>query len=65
MKTVILNIISNEWFLTYNVDTKKIINPATYVNENHSAIVGENVGVLTGSTEDELNAQVKNLGLTE
>ena len=65
MKTVVVNIISNEWFLTYDVKTKKIINPVMLVDVDHSAIVGENVGILTGNTEEEINVQVKKLGLVE
>ena len=63
MKTVMVYIINNEWYLTYDKETLIILGEALFVDSSTSAILGENVGVITSETIEELYAKVKELNL--
>ena len=61
MKTVLVHIINNEWYLTYDKETKHIAGEVLFVDRATSAVLGENVGVITGETVEELYTKVKEL----
>lgn len=65
MNIVTTAIVNNEWFLTYNVETKEVITIPTFVDENTSATIGitENIKVEVANTEQELLDLVNKLGL--
>ena len=63
MKTVMVHIINNEWYLTYSKETKHIIGEVLFVDKSTSAVLGENIGVITSETVEELYTKVKELNL--
>lgn len=65
MNIVTTAIVNNEWFLTYNEETKEVITIPTFVDENTSATIGitENIKVEVANTEQELLDLVNKLGL--
>jgi len=65
MNIVTTAIVNNEWFLTYDVETKEVITIPTFVDENTSATIGitENIKVEVANTEQELLDLVNKLGL--
>lgn len=65
MNIVTTAIINNEWFLTYDLETKEVITMPTFIDENTSATIGiiNNIKVEVGNTEQELLNLIKQLGL--
>lgn len=65
MNIVTTAIVNNEWFLTYNVETKEVITIPTFVDENTSATIGiiDNIRIEAADTEQELLDLVNKLGL--
>ena len=65
MNIVTTAIVNNEWFLTYNVETKEVITIPTFVDENTSATIGiiDNIKIEAADTEQELLDLVNKLGL--
>ena len=65
MNIVTTAIVNNEWFLTYNVETKEVITIPTFVDENTSATIGitENIKVEVANTEQELLDLINKLTL--
>ena len=65
MNIVTTAIVNNEWFLTYNVETKEVITIPTFVDENTSATIGiiDNIRIEVADTEQELLDLVNKLGL--
>ena len=63
MKTVLVHIINNEWYLTYDKQTLTIISEVFFVDRTTSVILGDNVGVITSETVEELYTRVKELNL--
>ena len=65
MNIVTTAIVNNEWFLTYNLETKEIITTPTFIDENTSATVGliDSIKVEVASTEQELLNKIVELNL--
>ena len=65
MNIVTTAIINNEWFLTYDLETKEVITMPTFIDENTSATIGitNNIKVEVANTEQELLDLVNKLGL--
>ena len=65
MNIVTTAIVNNEWFLTYNVETKEVITIPTFIDENASATVGliDSIKVEVASTEQELLNKIVELNL--
>lgn len=65
MNIVTTAVINNEWFLTYDLETKEVITMPTFIDENTSATIGviNNIKVEVGNTEQELLNLIKQLGL--
>ena len=65
MNIVTTAIVNNEWFLTYNVETKEVITIPTFVDENTSATIGitEYIKVEVANTEQELLDLINKLTL--
>ena len=65
MNIVTTAIVNNEWFLTYNVETKEVITIPTFVDENTSATIGiiDNIKVEAADTEQELLDLINKLEL--
>ena len=65
MNIVTTAVVNNEWFLTYNVETKEIITIPTFIDENTSATIGiiDNIKVEVADTEQELLDLIKELEL--
>lgn len=65
MNIVTTAVINNEWFLTYNLETKEVITMPTFIDENTSATIGiiNNIKVEVGNTEQELLDLIKELEL--
>ena len=65
MNIVTTAVINNEWFLTYDLETKEVITMPTFIDENTSATIGviDNIKVEVGNTEQELLNLIKQLGL--
>ena len=65
MNIVTTAIVNNEWFLTYNVETKEVITIPTFIDENTSATIGitNSIKVEVGDTEQELLDLINKLGL--
>ena len=65
MNIVTTAIVNNEWFLTYDLETKEVITMPTFIDENTSATIGviNNIKVEVGNTEQELLNLIKQLGL--
>ena len=65
MNIVTTAIVNNEWFLTYDVETKEVITIPTFVDENTSATIGitENIKVEVANTEQELLDLINKLTL--
>ena len=65
MNIVTTAIVNNEWFLTYDVETKEVITIPTFIDENTSATIGitNSIKVEVGDTEQELLDLINKLGL--
>ena len=65
MNIVTTAIVNNEWFLTYNLETKEVITIPTFIDENTSATIGitNSIKVEVGDTEQELLDLINKLGL--
>ena len=65
MNIVTTAIVNNEWFLTYNVETKEVITMPTFIDENTSATIGitNNIKVEVANTEQDLLELIDKLGL--
>ena len=65
MNIVTTAVINNEWFLSYDLETKEVITMPTFIDENTSATIGiiNNIKVEVGNTEQELLNLIKQLGL--
>lgn len=65
MNIVTTAVINNEWFLTYDLETKEVITMPTFIDENTSATIGiiNNIKVEVGNTEQELLDLIKELEL--
>ena len=65
MNIVTTAIINNEWFLTYDLETKEVITTPTFIDENTSATIGiiDNIKVEVADTEQELLDLIKELEL--
>ena len=65
MNIVTTAIINNEWFLTYDLETKEVITMPTFIDENTSATIGitNNIKVEVANTEQELLELIDKLGL--
>ena len=65
MNIVTTAIVNNEWFLTYNIETKEVITIPTFIDENTSATIGitNSIKVEVGDTEQELLDLINKLGL--
>lgn len=62
MKTVMVHIINNEWYLTYD-KVSLSVGEAMYVDRATSVVLGENVGVMHGITYEELCSNAQGAGL--
>ena len=51
MITLNIAIVTNEWFMTYNEQTKEVITIPTYVDGNTSAVIGENIKIEVSKDE--------------
>ena len=65
MNIVTTAVVNNEWFLTYDVETKEVITIPTFIDENTSATIGitNSIKVEVGDTEQELLDLIKELEL--
>ena len=65
MNIVTTAIVNNEWFLTYNIETKEVITTPTFIDENTSATIGitNSIKVEVGDTEQELLDLINKLTL--
>ena len=65
MNIVTTAVVNNEWFLTYDVETKEVITTPTFVDENTSATIGitNNIKVEVANTEQDLLELIDKLGL--
>ena len=65
MNIVTTAVVNNEWFLTYDLETKEVITMPTFIDENTSATIGitENIKVEVANTEQELLDLINKLGL--
>ena len=65
MNIVTTAVVNNEWFLTYDVETKEVITIPTFIDENTSATIGitNSIKVEVGDTEQELLDLINKLGL--
>ena len=65
MNIVTTAIINNEWFLTYDLETKEVITMPTFIDENISATIGitNNIKVEVANTEQDLLELIDKLGL--
>lgn len=65
MNIVTTAIVNNEWFLTYNIETKEVITIPTFIDENTSATIGitNNIKVEVANTEQDLLELIDKLGL--
>ena len=65
MNIVTTAIVNNEWFLTYNIETKEVITIPTFIDENTSATIGitNSIKVEVGNTEQELLDLINKLTL--
>ena len=65
MNIVTTAIINNEWFLTYDLETKEVITMPTFIDENTSATIGitNNIKVEVANTEQDLLELIDKLGL--
>ena len=65
MNIVTTAIVNNEWFLTYNAETKEVITMPTFIDENTSATIGiiDSIKVEVASTEQELLNKIVELNL--
>ena len=65
MNIVTTAIVNNEWFLTYDLETKEVITMPTFIDENTSATIGiiDSIKVEVASTEQELLNKIVELNL--
>ena len=65
MNIVTTAIVNNEWFLTYDLETKEVITMPTFIDENTSATIGitNNIKVEVANTEQELLDLINKLEL--
>ena len=63
MITVTTAVISNEWFFTYDMTTKKVISEPTFIDSNSSAIIGDNVKIEVAQSEKELFDKIAEMKL--
>ena len=56
-------IVSNEWFMTYNEQTKEVIVIPTYVDGNTSAVISDNIKIEVAENEQILLDIISELNL--
>ena len=56
-------IVSNEWFMTYNEQTKEVIVQPTYVDGNTSAVISDNIKIEVAENEQILLDIISELNL--
>lgn len=65
MNIVTICIVSNEWYMVYDINTKEILTTPNFIDSNTSAPIGiiPNIKVEVADTEQELLDLIKELEL--